>query len=154
MTLLGAYVVDASVVIKWVVCEPDTEQAIAFARRTRFLCAPDVIAAECANVLWKKVRRGHMSREEALIAARTLEKAEIEIAPTRTLLTAATALAMELDHPAYDCVYLALARERGLKLATADDRLLRKLSQNANADISELAIPLAAAAAEATGGRA
>ena len=35
-------------------------------------------------------------------------------------------LAIALDHPAYDCVYLALAEQLSCDLVTADDRLAGK----------------------------
>lgn len=41
----------------------------------------------------------------------------------------ALALATRLDHPAYDCLYLALALSRGAALATADARFARVLRQ-------------------------
>lgn len=41
----------------------------------------------------------------------------------------ATELAIELDHPACDCLYLALALEKRWTFVTADDRLLRKIAQ-------------------------
>ncbi len=47
-------VVDASVVIKWVIEETGTQDALAL-RRHRLL-APDLLIPECANILWKKVR--------------------------------------------------------------------------------------------------
>jgi predicted nucleic acid-binding protein len=49
------FVIDASVAIKWLVDEPGTAAALSL-RRHRLL-APDLLIAECANVLWKKVRR-------------------------------------------------------------------------------------------------
>jgi len=41
----------------------------------------------------------------------------------------AVAIARELDHPVYDCLYVTLAEERRAKLVTADTRLLQKLQQ-------------------------
>jgi predicted nucleic acid-binding protein len=32
--------------------------------------APDLLVAECANILWKKAQRGELSHEEADLAAR------------------------------------------------------------------------------------
>jgi len=43
----------------------------------------------------------------------------------------AFALAHELDHPVYDCVYLALAEVEDARLVTADRRLLARLRGSA-----------------------
>jgi len=121
-------VIDASIAVKWVVDEEGTPQALKLRQRAK-LIAPELLVAECANILWKKVRRDELSSEEALLAARLLQSVDIELTPTRSLLEAATRVAIELDHPAYDCLYLALAVERDCKFATADERLLNKLDQ-------------------------
>ena len=125
---MSSLVIDASIAIKWVVDEDDTPQALALRRRAKLL-APELLVAECANILWKKVQRGELSREEALLAGRLLQAADIELLPTRPLLEAATRIAIELDHPAYDCLYLALAIENDCRFVTADARFLRKLAE-------------------------
>jgi predicted nucleic acid-binding protein len=94
--------------------------------------APDLLFAECANILWKKVRRGELTKEEAAVAAQTLEQADITVVPTKAYLAAATSIAIELDHPAYDAVYLAAAEAQGLRYVTADDRLARKVRAGKN----------------------
>jgi len=123
---VNTLVIDASIAIKWVIEEEGTSQALTL-RRTARLLAPELLVAECANILWKKARRNELSREEALLAARLLQTAAIELVPTRSLLAAATRIAIELDHPAYDCLYLALAIENDCPFVTADERFLRKL---------------------------
>ena len=45
------------------------------------------------------------------------------IEPDRYLQAEALALACHLDHPVYDCLYLALARREAAVLVTADKRL-------------------------------
>lgn len=115
-------VIDASVAVKWVVEEPGTAQALSLLRRGR-LFAPDLLLVECANVLWKKVRRKEMSGQEALVATRLLQRADLELCPMRALLDSVTELALALDHPAYDCAYLALAESLSCDLVTADRRL-------------------------------
>ena len=121
-------VIDASVAVKWVVPEPDSDRAEALLDHA--LMAPDLLFAECANVLWKKVQRGELSKGEADIAAQTLEQADIAIASTRGHL--ASAIAVELDHPAYAAVYLSVAQAAELRLVTADDRLIRKVREGEN----------------------
>jgi predicted nucleic acid-binding protein len=123
---VNTLVIDASVAIKWVVEEEGTPQALTLRRKAKLL-APELLVAECANILWKKARRNELSREEALLAARLLQTAAIELVPTRSLLAAATRIAIELDHPAYDCLYLALAIANDCRFVAADERFLRKL---------------------------
>ena len=125
-------VIDASIAIKWVVEEVGTPQALALRQKAR-LIAPELLVAECANILWKKVLRDELAEEEALLAARLLQAADIELLPTRSLLEAATRMAIALDHPAYDCLYLALAVESDCQFVTADERFLRRLEQSRGA---------------------
>ncbi len=117
-------VIDASVVIKWVVEEPGTEEALKLRRHRLF--APDLLVAECANVLWKKTRRKELTHEEAAMAAQLIERADIELEPSRRLLRQATRLAIALDHPAYDCIYVALAQSLACDFVTADVSLQRQ----------------------------
>jgi predicted nucleic acid-binding protein len=119
-------VIDASVAVKWVVTEPDTPLAVRLLKAAP-LAAPDLLVAECANILWKKVQRNELTPDEALLSARLLQHADIEIYPTRHLLESATRLAIDLSHPAYDCIYLSLAITNGWRFVTADDRLVRKI---------------------------
>jgi len=100
------------------------------------------LIAECANVLWKKVQSGELLKAEALLAARLLQGAEIELLPTRPLFEAATRLSIEIDHAAYDCLYLALAVEKRCQFVTADERLLRKLHQGRQQTLRGRAISL------------
>jgi predicted nucleic acid-binding protein len=119
---LSTFVIDASVVIKWVVDEPGTAKALLL-RRHRLL-APDLLIAECANILWKKVRRKELLEEEALVATGLLARSDIEFEPMIGVFEAATRMAILLDHPAYDCCYLALAEARGCVFVTADAALV------------------------------
>ena len=117
-------VIDASVAIKWVIEEDGTKEALALRRQA--LAAPDLLVAECAKILRKKVRRKELSEPEAAFAAGLLARADVELVAMRPYLEAATRIAAGLDHPAYDCFYIALAE--GLSLVTADSTLVRKAS--------------------------
>lgn len=125
---MTAAIVDASVAIKWVVVEKGTTEALALLGGR--LVAPALWEAECANILWKKVKRGEMSGGEAGIAAKLLSRFGVELASQEPEMSRVLELALALDHPAYDCVYLALAEKRGIPLITADEQLLRAARQS------------------------
>jgi predicted nucleic acid-binding protein len=127
---LSAFVVDASVAIKWVVAEPGTKEALALLGSRLF--APALLQAECANILWKKVRRGELSSAEARIAARLLANFGIEFVSRDPEIARVLELAVALDHPAYDCFYLAAAEKQGVPLVTADERLVRAVRSTAS----------------------
>ncbi len=134
-------VVDASVAVKWVVEESGSASAVALRSSYEFL-APDLIVAECANILWKKAMRNELAREEAIVAAKLLARSGMALVSSRGLAEAATALAVDLRHPAYDCIYLALARERRCRLVTADRRLVTVVRERGPSDLANLCIGL------------
>jgi predicted nucleic acid-binding protein len=126
---VSKFVIDASIAVKWVVEEDGTAEALTLRQRAK-LIAPELLIAECANILWKKVRLDELSKAEALTAARLLQAADIELLPMRFLFEATTRMSIEIDHPAYDCIYVVMAVENKCQFVTADQRLLRKLAQN------------------------
>jgi len=146
---VNTVVIDASVAVKWVVEEDGTPEALMLRRRAR-LIAPELLVAECANILWKKVQRYELSNDEAFLAARLLQAADIEFVSSRPLLETATRLAIELDHPAYDCLYLALAVDRACRFVTADERFVRKVGERPRHPLRGAVIGLAQAARQST----
>ncbi len=75
------------------------------------------------------MQKGELLRDEALLAARYLGRAYVEILPTRALLSATARVAMELAHPACDCLYLALAVDNECRFVAADRGFLRRPAQ-------------------------
>ena len=138
---MNTFVIDASIAVKWVVDEHGTPEALALRQRAK-LIAPELLVAECANILWKKVQRDELLKEEALLAARLLQRAEIELRPMRSLFETATRISIEINHPAYDCVYLALAGASKCQFVTADHRFLHKLHQGRHRTLRGRAISL------------
>ncbi|MDA0664720.1 MAG: type II toxin-antitoxin system VapC family toxin [Proteobacteria bacterium] len=136
---MNGYVVDASVAVKWVVNEPYSDQAAALLAGNRVLCAPEMIYAETANALWAMARRGDFGRDSLRDALDLLLEAPIAIPATmRQLAPAAARLALDLDHPAYDCFYLALALQEQRPMVTADRRFYAKVSGHAYLSSSAL----------------
>lgn len=117
-------VVDASVVLKWVIEEHDSDRARDLAI-SESLVAPDLLYVECANVLWTKARRKLISPSQAAGAFGAIEATPIRLTPTRHHTAAALALALKLDQTAYDCLYLAVAIDERAVLVTADEAFAR-----------------------------
>lgn len=111
--------VDASVAAKLFIPEPDSALAIATIAGERLL-APDLVFAELANILWKCHRRGLIGTSE--LANYDFAVLFDQIVPCQALWTSAVALSVDLNHPAYDCFYLALALAENDVLITADRR--------------------------------
>jgi predicted nucleic acid-binding protein len=125
--VIEAAVVDASVAVKWVVREPGSDRARLLSQAR--LEAPDLLPVECANILWKKVRLGDLTRQGAAARLDVLLRAPLMLTASRELLDSALRLSFELNHPVYDCVYVALALLRKIPLITADQKLAVAIRQ-------------------------
>jgi predicted nucleic acid-binding protein len=88
-----------------------------------------LILVETSNTAWKKVRRNEMTREqgEAMVAA--LPFYFDRLVHSGALVVRAYALANHLNHPVYDCLYLALAELEDVDLITDDQRLIKAVSR-------------------------
>jgi predicted nucleic acid-binding protein len=125
------WVIDASVALKWVIPEILSDQADRLRGGPEELLAPDLLLVEVANALWKKTAGREISPAEADRALDLVRESGIDLRPTAPLLTRALDIARRLNHPVYDCVYLALAAREHASFVTADRRLLRRVPARA-----------------------
>jgi predicted nucleic acid-binding protein len=121
------YVIDASVVIKWFVEEIYSGEARKLQDDVYDLLAPDLLWPESGNILWKKVRRGELTADEARLIREGLEQQPIEIFPSGLLLEPALEIALDSGRSVYDSYYIALAMLSGCRLVTGDERLCNSL---------------------------
>ena len=129
---MKGYVVDASVVVKWFVKEEWSEEASSLLEAEATLVAPELLFAEVCNALWAMRRRGDIGRAGLADVTDALRAAPIAVPfSMRQLAAAAARLAVDLDHPVYDCFYLALAVQEQYPLVTADARFHRKVRDHA-----------------------
>ncbi|MEE8562589.1 MAG: type II toxin-antitoxin system VapC family toxin [Alphaproteobacteria bacterium] len=117
-------IIDASVAVKWFVREDGHGDALELLDRAEDLHAPDLILSEAANTAWKKCRRGELARDQAEAIATALPHYFSRIWPSRGLIARALDLALALDHPVYDGLYLACAEAADGTLISADRRLI------------------------------
>ncbi len=125
---MSRFVVDASVVIKWFIPEVHSEAARRLLEHDHQYFAPDLLFAETANVVWKKVRRGELSPVQGQRLVADLERVAVETIPCRALAGEACALALLTGTSVYDAMYLALAVRLRTRMITADERLANILA--------------------------
>ena len=125
---MTGYVVDASVVVKWLVSENFSEEASGLLKSGATLVAPELVFAEASNAMWAMRRRGDIDVDDMTDAVHALQAAPIATPVSMSRLSPAAArLAVDLDHPVYDCFYLALAIQTQYPVVTADSRFHDKV---------------------------
>jgi predicted nucleic acid-binding protein len=123
-------IIDASVAVKWLIDEEGSDVARALLGRVD-LVAPTLIHIEVGNAVWKKRRRGEFIDDPDLTALPELLASVLLTIDETPMMKRALSIALELDHPIYDCVYLAVAEALDQELVTADAKFCKTLSNYA-----------------------
>lgn len=121
-------VIDAGVALKLLIAEKDSDAAHRLVAGGDTLRAPRLMMSEIANVLWRKARSGEIERSRAGALAAAVADMPVRWHADETLGADAVRLALALDRPVGDCVYLALAHRFGARLVTADSGLASALA--------------------------
>jgi predicted nucleic acid-binding protein len=120
-------VVDASLFVAWLLNEPlrTREEAVWDLLSTETVLAPAHWPNEIANALRRAVRTRRLSADEIVSIAEEVGTFDIGFAePTSIEAIASLAKdALHYDLSAYDMVYVNLAREHRLPLATIDQAM-------------------------------
>ncbi len=127
---MTAYVVDASVAVKWFVPEELTGEALSYLSDEHELLAPDLLWPELANIVWKKARRGELTPDEARRILTLCQKVPFEVTASTNLIDSALEIALGIDRTVYDSMYLALAAHRDCVMITADRRLFNAVNSS------------------------
>jgi predicted nucleic acid-binding protein len=121
------FVVDANVAVKWVVSNPDTDDARAVISSKETLIAPDLLVAEFTNALWRHILVRDIVVGQAIDAIVGLRKVFSELVRSLELAQPALQLAIDLNCSPYDCLYAALALDRKCGFVTADRKFAERL---------------------------
>jgi len=131
---MNDWVVDSSVVTKWVLAEPDSAMALRVITdstvRGGHLYVLDLAIVEVTNVVWTRYHRRLLTLVEAQQALTLLQQAAVKIIPCLPLLTAAFVIAAQFDRAIYDALFVAAACELGIGGVTADEPLVRAVGAN------------------------
>ena len=118
-----ACVLDASAAVRLALGDAAASGLAESIRSAALVLAPELMLTEVANTFWKLQRADQLAGlnpQQLLLDARELVD---RVEPDRHLQAEALALACHLNHPVYDCLYLALARREAATLVSADRRL-------------------------------
>ena len=124
---MSRYVIDASVAIKWYLPEIHDAPAKCLLTGNQELLVPDLIFSEVGNILWKRVRAGQMSAEEALEILKSFDALGLTVITSSSLILSALTIACQTQRTVYDSLYLALAVRKKSVMITADERFYNAL---------------------------
>ena len=134
--------VDASIVVKWFVPEPLHNDARRLLSHRLCLHAPEILLAEFANTIWKKARRSEIEDPQPYFDELARLPDIVTLHPSGQLVDRAAQIATEIDHPIYDCLYLACAQATASALITADNRFAKKIARHLpSADVRYIGAP-------------
>ena len=85
--------------------------------------APDFVLVELANIFWKKARLREIGDPHAYFQELSRIRQAVALSSSADLIERAAQVAAQIDHPVYDCLYIACAEATGSTLITADRRL-------------------------------
>lgn len=122
-------VIDTSVAVKWFLAEEDHQTAIALLGTEAVFVAPDLIFTEFATALQKKIKRGETDQAQSAESCASLSSLFVSVTPTLLLFERALDLALAMNHPVQDCIFLACAERTGLRVVTADRKLIQRASE-------------------------
>ena len=99
------------------------------------LHAPRLLVSEVANAVWRKVRLDQVDRGAASQILATLSDVPVRWHADETVCSDAIRLAIAHDRPVYDLMYVALAQRLGVRVVTADQRLVNALAMTDHGDL-------------------
>jgi predicted nucleic acid-binding protein len=129
--LKTAFVVDASVAVKWFVPEIHSEHAVRLLRKRVDLMAPELIQAELGNILWKKCRAGEFDGTTGGEILDNFKRSPLVVHPHEPLLKLAWEIAVKYRQTFYDSLYLSLAMAEKTRMVTADRKFFDALTGTA-----------------------
>lgn len=118
--MLARVVVDASVVFKWIVAEPDSAVALMLSMPDIDALAPAFMPLEIAHGLRGRFVRGLMTEDLVYEASNHVPALPVQLLPFGSLVGGALQFAIQYRCSVYDSLYAVLAFQEGCPYVTAD----------------------------------
>ncbi|WP_422132891.1 type II toxin-antitoxin system VapC family toxin [Endozoicomonas sp. ALD040] len=123
---IKAAVIDTMVFAYGLLNETDfAEDSLTTIARTETIHVPDSIRAELTNVLWQWITQKSISVQTGLDVLQDASTLFSRVHPTEHYWREALILACEDKHPAYDTLFIAVAKGQSIPLVTYDKKLLK-----------------------------
>ncbi|MFA6331728.1 MAG: type II toxin-antitoxin system VapC family toxin [Methanoregula sp.] len=117
-------VIDTSAFMKFFLHEPGWEDVLPYLTTASSPETVDLLVTESANVLWKSARAGLIEKEQVPELYSSMEllftKGPLTLKPSPRFMAEALSIALSLDTPVYDALFIAEARLDYATLVTAD----------------------------------
>jgi predicted nucleic acid-binding protein len=117
-------VIDSCVAAKLLFAEEWSAEAERLNEISDGWIAPSIALAELSNVVWKQMTRVGLKPIDAQRLRAGIPHIYNEIIAIEDLVADAQQIMIDLVHPIYDCLYLALAAREKLPLVTVDQGLI------------------------------
>jgi predicted nucleic acid-binding protein len=125
------FVIDSSVMVKWVLAEPDSDRALKLRDNLRNsvddLLSPDLFTVEAAHALTRAERQLLIPVGQARALLLDILTTPPQVYPFQPFLLRAIDIASTVRIGVYDCIYVTLAEQQRCELVTADTTLVRVL---------------------------
>jgi len=123
-------VVDTNIIVPLHITSESTGKVLEILKKDAFWCSPPLWRSEFLNVLAGCMHRNRFTLDQARrilqVALSTMAGSEISVPPWRVLELSAAS-----NCTAYDCEFVALAKELGVKLVTLDKQVLAQFPETA-----------------------
>ncbi len=90
-----------------------------------WIIAPTLFIYEASNVMWKYNTIKNYPKEKLMKKMRYLLELVDKFVESKDIYEEAISMSFNIDHPAYDAMYLVTCRRRNAKLLTLDSRLIK-----------------------------
>lgn len=117
-------VIDASVALKWLVAEQDSDLALPWLESDHVLAAPSHVVGEVGEILCRRARK-HLIDREQVEGAFTFFRRNVLLIPLPDLLGLAAEISIATGVAFYDALYVAASDRHRTYVVTADLRLIR-----------------------------
>lgn len=125
------YVIDSSVMVKWVLAEPDSDKALRLRDDLRNsvheLLSPDIFTLEASHALTRAERQLRIPVGQARALLLDILTTPPQVFSFQHLLLRAIDISSTERIGVYDCLYVAPADSESCELVTADATLIRVL---------------------------